>query len=271
MSQILSQEDLLQIKQAIIEELEIINGQIPNDEIQKLLLGFASKRGDFSLFEEQLVRKIITGDENGKLPSEQLREQIIKNNYLLNNTSEVKEIKRNSKGAIYYDKKNQEPILLTVDRSNFRYKKSKVKYTFDIKFSEFIVNFVNTDEIIEQLKDQIENLKNKIATLETDKESIKVSLVSVELNNIDLKTSIDELNSLLAESSINFQELEVSTQEKINTIQSEAQNLILEASGKLVETQTEFNIFKNKVDIIFTVSKTYEEIVDNFKKIGVGI
>lgn len=270
MSQILSQEDLLQLKQAIVEELEIINGEIPGDEVQKLLLGFASKRGDFSLFEEQLVRKIITGDENGKLPSERLREQIIKNNYLLTNVNTQTDIKRNSKGSIVFDKKIQTPILLTVDRSNLRFKKSKIKYTFDINFSEFVINTNNTAELIDQLKDQIENLKNKIATLESDKETIRLSLTSVELDNADLRLSIDELNSLIEESSANIQELEISTQEEINRIQQEAQTLILDANNKLIEKETEFSTFKNKVDIIFTVSKTYEEIVENFKKIGIG-
>jgi hypothetical protein len=270
MSQILSQEDLLQLKQAIMEELEIINGEIPGDEIQQLLLGFASKRGDFSIFEEQLVRKIITGDENGKLPSERLREQIIKNNYLINNLNVQPDIKRNSKGAIFFDKKNQQPIFLTVDRSNLRFKKSKVKYTFDINFSEFLINVNNTDELIDQLKDQIENLKNKVSILESDKETIRVALKSVELDNIDFKQSISELENLLQQTTSDIQDLEVSTQDEINLIQQEAQQLILDANTKLTEKEAEFSLFKNKVDIIFTVSRTYEEIVENFKKIGIG-
>lgn len=270
MSQILSPDDLLQLKEAILEELQIINGDIPSDEIQKLLLGFASKRGDFSLFEEQLVRKIITGDENGKLPSEQLREQIIRNNYLLNATSTQESITRNAKGGIVFDKSISSPIFLTVDRANLRFKKSKIKYTFDINFSEFLINVNNTDELIDQLKDQIENLKNKIAILETDKSTIKTTLTSVELDNVDLRNNIDELNQLLEESSIEFQELEVSKQEEINLIQNEAQALILDATNRLAEKQTEFTLFKNKVELIFTVSKTYEEIIENFKKIGIG-
>lgn len=271
MSQILSPDDLLQLKEAILEELQIINGDIPSDEVQKLLLGFASKRGDFSLFEEQLVRKIITGNENGKLPSEQLREQIIRNNYLLNNVSIEQEISRNAKGSIIFDKSKSLPIFLTVDRSNLRFKKSKIKYTFDVNFSEFLINVNNTDELIDQLKDQIENLKNKIATLELDKTTIKTTLTSVELDNTDLRNNIDELNQLLEETSLEFQELEISKQDEINLIQNEAQALILDATNRLAEKQTEFALFKNKVELIFTVSKTYEEIVESFKKLGIGV
>lgn len=270
MSQILSPDDLLQLKEAILEELQILNGDIPADEIQKLLLGFASKRGDFSLFEEQLVRKIITGDENGKLPSEQLREQIIKNNYLLNDTGVEQDVERNGKGSIIFDRSKSTPIFLTIDRSNLRFKKSKIKYTFDINFSEFIISTNNTDELIDQLRDQIENLKNKIATLDSDKLTIKTTLTSVELDNRDLRNNIDELSQLLEQSSIEFQDLEISTQDQINIIQSEAQALILDATNKLAQKETEFSVFKNKVELIFTVSKTYEEIVENFKKIGIG-
>lgn len=270
MSQILSADDLLQLKEIILEELQIINGELPGEEVQRLLLGFASKRGDYSLFEEQLVRKIITGDENGKLPSEQLREVIIRNTFLSNNLNVNQEIARNSRGAIYFDKNNPAPILLTVDRSNLRFKKSKIKYVFDLNFSEFVVNVNSTEELIDQLKDQIENLKNKIAVTESDKETIKTALSSVELDNSDLRNEIDELQNLLQESLIDLQDLEITTQEEITTIQSEAQALILDASEKLLQKETEFLTFKNKVEIIFTVSNTYEEIIENFKKIGVG-
>lgn len=271
MSQILSADDLLQLKEIILEELQIINGELPGDEVQRLLFGFASKRGDYSLFEETLVRKIITGDENGKLPSEQLREVIIRNSFLSNNLNVNQEITRNSKGAIYFNKNNPSPILLTVDRSNLRFKKSKIKYIFDLNFSEFVVNINSTDELIDQLKDQIENLKNKIAVTESDKETIKTALSSVELDNSDLRNEIDELQNLLQESLIDLQDLELTTQEEIIGIQSEAQQLILDANEKLLQKETEFLAFKNKVEIIFTVSSTYEEIIENFKKIGIGI
>lgn len=271
MSQILSPEDLVQLKEIILEELQILNGGIPSDEVQRLLLGFASKRGDYSFFEEQLIRKIITGDENGKLPSEELRELIIKNNFLNNPTSTQQDPPRNGKNAIYIDKNNPSSLFLVVDRSNLRFKKSKIRYVFDVNFSEFLINVRSTDEIIDQLKDQIETLKNRLAISESDKQTIKTAIQSLELDNFDLRTDIDELRGLLEESSIEIQNLELTTQDEISKIQQEAQDLIITANQKMVEKETEYIAFKNKVDLIFTVSNTYEEIIDNFKKIGIGV
>lgn len=270
MSQVLSPEDLLQLKQAIMEELELLNNQVQGDELQQLLLGFASKRGDFSIFEEQLIRKIITGNENGKLPSESLREKIIKNNYIVNNVNIQEDLVRNSKGSIFYDKAKTTPIFLTVDSANLRFKKSKIKYTFDINFSEFIINPNNTQELIDQLKDQIETLKNQLAVNETDKETLKSTLKAIELDNQDLKFLIEDLQTSIADATLNMQELEQSTQEQITSIQKQAQDLILTANTKLAEKESEYINFKNKVELIFTVSKTYEDILENFKKIGIG-
>ncbi len=271
MSQILSVDDLVQLKEIILEELNIANNQSDSDSLQRLFQGFAAKRGDFSLFEEQLIRKIITGTENGKLPSEQLRELIIKNNYANNSSNQSVETKRNAVGSIYLNQNENPAILLTVDRKNIRFKKSKIKYTFDINFTEFVVAVDNRNQLIDELRDQIETLRIQIATLESDKNNIRTSIVSVELDNQDLRKTIEELQFSLDETASELQVMELEKQDELIKIQNEAQMLIQDANVLVLQKQSEYDDFKRKVETIFIASDTYDEIVDNFRKIGIGL
>lgn len=271
MSQILSAEELIELKEVIFQELDLANNSYETDNIQRLMQGFAAKRGDFSLFEEKLIRKVITGNENGKLPSEQLRELIIKNTYLLNQTNDNLEIKRNAVGSIYLNFNEPSPLLLTVDAKVTKFKKTKVKYTFDINFKEFVINVDNTNAIIEELRDQIETLKNQVSILESDKNNIRTSIVSVELDNEELKKTIEELQLALDETVGDIQSIEISKQEEIIKIQQEAQVLIENATQLLASKDAEFNDLKSKIELIFLTSTTYDDIIEKFKKIGVGL
>lgn len=272
MSQIFTADDLLQIKEVLLEELAIANGEIPPDELTQLLTGFASKRADFSALEEQLIRRIVTNDVNGKLPSESLREKIVLNTFAQNNATPRELMPRNSAGSLKLDFNNsaQSGIILSVKLTSPRYKKSKVKYAFDTNFSEFIVNPDNSAELIEQLKEQIESLKNKLSLLETDKTNYKDILLNLEIDNSTLREEIAALNATASESVLDTIDAEDSRQEELEKIRQEAQNLVLQATEKLTQKESDFAQFKSKVELIFVVSKTYEEIVENFKKIGIG-
>jgi hypothetical protein len=272
MSQVLSADDLLQIKEVLMEELNIMNGEGPSNETDRLLSGFAAKRADFSVFEEQLIRRIITNDVNGKLPSELLREQIIKNIFATNNKSGMDGIKRNAAGAIKIDNTVgvPSPVLLTLDTVTTRYKKAKIKYVFDVTFSEFVVNVDNSAEIIEQLKEQIESLKNKMSLLETDKTNFKDVILGLEIDNASFRDEINALQQSISEEALGLATQEQDRQEELRKIQEEAQRLVVDATTRLTQKESEFAEFKAKVEMVFIASNTYEEIIENFKKIGIG-
>jgi hypothetical protein len=270
MSQIFTADDLLQIKEVILEELNILNGQGPSSDIDQLLSGFAAKRADFSIIEEQLIRRIVTNDVNGKLPSELLRERIVQNIFASNDKSGMDGIKRNAAGSIKLDARTQTPILLTADTSSQRYKKSKIRYVFDVSFSEFVVTSNNTAELLEQLKEQVESLKNKMALLETDKANFKDVILGLEVDNATLREEISALQQAASDEALDLATLEESKQEELQKIRDEAQNLVLDANTRLTQKESEFAEFKAKVEIVFVVSRTYEEIIENFKKIGIG-
>jgi hypothetical protein len=270
MSQLFTADDLLQIKEVILEELNIINGQGPTTDMDQLMAGFAAKRADFSILEEQLIRRIVTNDVNGKLPSELLRERIVQNIFAANDKTTIDGIKRNAAGSIKLDSRNQSLTLLTVDTSSQRYKKSKIRYVFDVSFSEFIVSTNNTAELIEQLKEQVESLKNKISLLETDKANFKDVILSLEVDNTTLRDEITALQQAIADEALDLATLEESKQQELQKIREEAQTLVLDANTKLTQKESQFAEFKSKVELVFIISNTYEEIIDNFKKIGVG-
>jgi hypothetical protein len=47
--------------------------------------------------------------------------------------------------------------------------------------------------------------------------------------------------------------------------------LIQDANVLVLQKQSEYDDFKRKVETIFIASDTYDEIVDNFRKIGIGL
>lgn len=270
MSQLFTADDLLQIKEVIMEELDLMKLNNSSDDADALLSGFAAKRSDFSILEEQLIRRIITNDVNGKLPSEQLRERIVRNISMSNNTAVESTVKRNSTGMVLLEPNPNEPGILTVDSGTTRYKKAKIRYIFDVNFSEFVVEVNNTDELIEQLKEQIESLRNKSALLDTDKANFKDTIRVLEVDNVTLKNEIVALESSIQELSSNVASLEQSKQEEIQTVTQEAQTLVVDANAKIAQKEAEFVEFKSKVEMVFISSNTYEEIITNFKKIGIG-
>jgi hypothetical protein len=245
----LTAEQIQLLKKVIEEEVAIQYGAISNYIPEQLRMGYIYRRLDITDYQETLLRIILTGSENGTLPSESLRNKLI--------TSKIESgqdlnIKRNNAGSVIL-KIDLDPSLIvptTVDKI----KLAKIRYVYNLNFSELLNTTTALEDLIAQLKQEISDLKAKLAQAENQNENFKISIG-------ELETQIQELTSLTEELQLTIGDL----QNQISTLSEEHQK---EIQQLLADAKTQLDILRTEKDNLERLKN--EEIqrlqgkIDNF-------
>lgn len=246
---ILTVEQINLIKRVIEEEVSIQYGSVSNYIPEQLVLGFIGNRLDLGDYEEALLRFVVTGDENGKLPSEQLRDKIILTKL---KTDDDLDIKRNNIGSILLKIDTNPNLVIKTDVEKI--KLSKLRYVYNLNFSELLNTRSSLEDLIAQLKQEIADLKSRLRQSENQNENLRFAIRELESQITDLNSLIVELETRVAD--LQEQILEMSEEHR-----KEIEQILNDAKIQLDALRTEKdNLEKQKNEEIDSLKAK----IDNF-------
>lgn len=235
------------LKRVIEEEVSIQYGAISDYVPEQLSIGFIKRRIDLSDYEETLLRVILTGNEDGKLPSEQLRDKVILSR--LSTDSDLN-IKRNNVGSILL-KLDTNPNLI-VKTNVDKIKISKLRYVYNLNFSELLNATSSLEDLVALLKQEIADLKSKLRQSENQNENLRFAIRELETQITEFNSLILELESRTADLQGQISELTQEHQQEIQRLLEEArvQSVLLQQQRDELEKQKndEINSLKSKID-----------------------
>lgn len=235
------------LKKVIEEEVSIQYGAISNYVPEQLSIGFIKRRLDISDYEELLLRVIITGTEDGKLPSEQLRDKIILSR--LSNDVDL-DVKRNNVGSIIL-KLDTNPNLI-VKTNVDKIKLSKLRYVYNLNFSELLNSTSSLEDLIALLKQEITDLKSKLRQSENQNENLRFAIRELETQITEFTSLISELELRVAELQEQITDITEEHQKEIQRVLEDArlQLELLQQQKDALEKQKndEINSLKGKID-----------------------
>ena len=225
------------LKKIIEEEIAIQYGSTSNYIQEQLSLGFIKRRLELSDYEEMLLRVIVTGSETGKLPSEQLRDKIILSKL---DTNQNLDIKRNNAGSVLL-KIDLNPSLI-VSNNTEKIKLSKLKYVYNLNFSELLNTTTNLEDLIAQLRQEIADLKSRLNQSENQNENLRVSIKELESQIGELNVLIVELETQVADLQGQITQLSEDYKNQINHLLEEARiqlDALMEEKNNLEKQKNE--------------------------------
>ena len=225
------------LKKIIEEEIAIQYGSTSNYIQEQLSLGFIKRRLELSDYEEMLLRVIVTGSETGKLPSEQLRDKIILSKL---DTNQNLDIKRNNAGSVLL-KIDLNPSLI-VSNNTEKIKLSKLKYVYNLNFSELLNTTTNLEDLIAQLRQEIADLKSRLNQSENQNENLRVSIKELESQIGELNVLIVELETQVADLQGQITQLSEDYKNQINQLLEEARiqlDALMEEKNNLEKQKNE--------------------------------
>ena len=239
------------LKKIIEEEVAIQYGSTSNYIQEQLSLGFIKKRLELSDYEEILLRLILTGSETGKLPSEQLRDKIIVNKIKANDSIEIN---RNNAGSILL-KIDTNPNLI-INTEIGKIKLSKLRYVYNLNFSELLNTTANLEDLIAQLRQEIADLKSKLSQAENQNENFRLSIKELEnqiteLNLLitDLETQVSGLQSQISQLSEDYKaqidQLLLDAKAQLDALRQEKDNLEKQKNEQIRDLQGKIDNFIN--------------------------
>jgi hypothetical protein len=239
------------LKKIIEEEVAIQYGSTSNYIQEQLSLGFIKKRLELSDYEETLLRLILTGSETGKLPSEQLRDKIIVSKIKANDSVEIN---RNNAGSILL-KIDTNPNLI-INTEVGKIKLSKLRYVYNLNFSELLNTTTNLEDLIAQLRQEIADLKSKLSQAENQNENFRLSIKELEnqiteLNLLitDLETQVSGLQSQISQLSEDYKaqidQLLLDAKAQLDALRQEKDNLEKQKNEQIRDLQGKIDNFIN--------------------------
>lgn len=244
---ILTVEQINLIKRVIEEEVSIQYGSVSNYIPEQLVLGFIGNRLELGDYEEALLRFVVTGDENGKLPSEQLRDKIILTKL---KTDEDLDIKRNNIGSILLKIDSNPNLIIKTDIEKI--KLSKLRYVYNLNFSELLNTRSSLEDLIAQLKQEIADLKSRLRQSENQNENLRFAIRELESQITDLNSLIVELETRVAD--LQEQILEMSEEHRkeieqiLNDAKAQLEALRVEKDNLEKQKNEEIDSLKAKID-----------------------
>jgi len=243
----LSVDQIRLLKKVIEEEVAIQYGAVSNYLPDQLSLGFIKRRLELSDYEEVLLRIIITGSEDGKLPSEQLRDKIILTN--LSNQTQL-DVKRNNVGSVILKLDSNPNLIVKTDVDKI--KLSKLRYVYNLNFSELLNSTDSLEDLIALLRQEILDLKAKLSQSENQNENLRFAIRELETEITDLNSLIVELETRVTDLQDQVltltEEHQLEIQRLLEDARLQVQILQQERDALEIQKNQEINDLKSKID-----------------------